>query len=83
MIENFDKYGSIGDWFVGYFETFKEAETRVLNNVFDLNDGGVYKFARIEKLNPGLYQEDLAPTYYQFNKETRTYYKIECPYKEE
>ena len=72
-----DKWGFERTRCVGYFETFEDAETRVINNVFDLYEEGYYPYAVIEDIKPGLYMSmDSTPIYYKFSRELGKYEKI-------
>lgn len=79
MLKGWDKYGITGLRTVGYFETFEEAETRVMNNVCDLYECGYWPYAIIENIKPGLYQICEKPIFYKFNDETKKFEKIEFP----
>ena len=50
-----ESYGPSGIRTVGFFNTFKEAEKRVLKNSCDIHEDGCYPYAVIEAAEPGIY----------------------------
>lgn len=62
----------------GYFPTFKEAEDAVLNNRCDIFEY-IHEYAVIEKVEDGIHQIDLNPTWYKWNVEKGDYEKTEEP----
>jgi len=64
-----DKYGPSGIRTVGFFETFEEAEQRILSNCCDIYEAGYYPYAVIEAANPGIYPivDDTITQYYKWN----------------
>lgn len=70
------------------FNDYELAESNVINNIYDINDGGVYNYVAIIKIPVnGLYsiceisEEDII--LFKFNQDTDTYYKINYGYNEE
>ena len=66
---------------VGFYFSFEEAETAVLNNWGDIYEDGYYKYAVIEGHEEGLYSIDLHPQFYKWegDAETGGYKPIERP----
>jgi hypothetical protein len=64
---------------VGFFHEFENAERVVVNNYGDINEMGYYPFAVIEKTEPGIYMYDREEYWYQWNRETKCYERIEKP----
>lgn len=65
---------------VGYFKNFNKAEEIIINNVGDIYEDGYYKWAIIEKIEEGLYQHDLKPIWYEWDKDLGQYKKLaKCP----
>ena len=62
----------------GYFETFKEAEKTVLNNCCDIWEA-IHEYVVIEKIEDGIHQFDLSPTWYKWNLEKEEYEKVDRP----
>lgn len=62
----------------GYFPTFEEAEDAVLNNRCDIFEY-IHEYAVIEKVEDGIHQIDLNPTWYKWNVEKGDYEKTEEP----
>lgn len=62
----------------GYFPTFEEAEDAVLNNRCDIFEY-IHEYAVIEKVEDGIHQIDLNPTWYKWNVEEGDYEKTEEP----
>ena len=79
MLKGWDKYGPTGLRTVGYFESFEEAEERVVDNVCDLYEDGYWPYAIIENIEPGLYNICERPIFYKFNKEKEQFEKIDFP----
>ncbi len=79
MLNGWDKFGPTDIRTVGYFESFEEAERRVVNNVLDLYEAGSWPYAVIESIESGLYQICEHPLFYKFNEETKKYEWIDCP----
>ena len=64
---------------VGYFKTQKDAIRCVEGNYGDIYEEGFYKYAIIECVSDGLYQYDLNPLFFEWNKEKQQYIRIERP----
>lgn len=62
----------------GYFPTFEEAKDAVLNNRCDIFEY-IHEYAVIEKVEDGIHQIDLNPTWYKWNVEKGDYEKTEEP----
>lgn len=62
---------------VGYFKKFEDAELRVLNNVCDIYENGLYHYVIIEHIKEGLYQCDCNPTWYEWDEKHHGYKKID------
>lgn len=62
----------------GYFSTFEEAEKTVLNNCCDIWEA-IHEYVVIEKIEDGIHQFDLSPTWYKWNLEKEEYEKVNRP----
>lgn len=62
----------------GYFPTFNEAEKAVLNNYCDIFEY-IHEYAVIEKVEDGIHQIDLSPTWYKWDSEKECYEKVDRP----
>lgn len=62
----------------GYFETFEEAEKSVVNNCCDIWEA-IHEYVVIEKIEDGIHQFDLSPTWYKWNLEKECYEKVDRP----
>ena len=66
---------------VGYYKSSSEAIKTVENNTFDLNEAGYYPYAVIENIPEGLYHYDENPIWFEWNKITERYKRINFPPK--
>jgi hypothetical protein len=64
---------------VGFFHEFDYAEKAVIHNMLDINEMGYYPFVVIEKTEPGFYTYPREEFWYQWNRETKCYERIEKP----
>lgn len=62
----------------GYFSTLEEAEKTVLNNCCDIWEA-IHEYVVIEKIEDGIHQFDLSPTWYKWNLEKEEYEKVNRP----
>lgn len=62
----------------GYFSSFKDAENVVVNNITDLYES-CFNYVVIENIPEGLYQYDIFPRWYLYNKETGKYEETSEP----
>jgi hypothetical protein len=63
---------------VGYFKEKEEAVYTVENNVCDIFEY-TYNYAVIERIEEGLYQVDIEPTFFKYNFEKEAYEECEKP----
>jgi len=64
---------NVGSRAVGYFNTFKEAEDALVNNIMDINECGYYPFAVIEPTTPGFYTIPREEFWYRWNNDIHEY----------
>ena len=64
---------------VGYFKERADAERVVENNCADIFEAGMYPYAVIENIRPGLYQYDQRPTWYKYDTKSNGYVKYRKP----
>ena len=64
---------------VGFFHEFEIAEKAVIYNSLDINEMGYYPFAVIEEVTPGIYSFSRKEYWYQWNRVTKCYERIEKP----
>ena len=62
---------------VGYVSKLEEAIDIVENNRYDLYEAGCYPHAIIEYIREGIYQYDFHPLWFEYNKNTNKYQRIE------
>lgn len=78
QIEYNEKTGELINDCRGYFSSFKDAENVVINNITDLYES-CFNYVVIENIREGLYQYDLFPHWYLYNKETGKYEETSEP----
>lgn len=64
---------------VGYEKYWNVANEKVTNNEKDIDDGGLYPYAVIEKIENGIYPTASEEHWFKFDKYSRKYNKIERP----
>jgi len=70
-----------------YFETYEQAYEKVINNVCDINDGGIYDYVSIIKMPMNCcytesYLEENDTTLFKFNYKEDTYFEINKDFDE-
>lgn len=76
-------------WVIGYYDKLEKAERVVKDNICDINDGGVYDYALIEKikknsLHPRATDNDNKEVYYfKFNCDKKRFERCNNPKNKE
>ena len=73
--------GDNGTRCVGYFKDLDMAIRCVEDNAYDIAECGYYKYAIIEQAREGIYQYDLEPLFFEFDRNNNIYKRIETPKK--
>ena len=64
---------------VGYFKEKADAEKVVTHNYGDIFEAGLYPYAVIENIRPGLYQYDQRPLWYKYDAKSDGYLRTKKP----
>ena len=76
-IRGFPEYGHAES--VGFYYEEETALKAIRENWCDVNDGGIYNAAIVEKKEPGLYPLAKQTWYFIFDKETKSYFDAKLP----
>lgn len=73
----YPKSDGYGTRCVGYLSDKEKAINAVINNACDIYEAGAYPYAIIEHIEEGFYQYDFEPLWFEYNRESEQYDRLE------